>query len=332
MRSSIIGVAQFDLSNAGSLIYVSGPGLLSSLQNSLALVDRKGGVELLKLPVGGYIYPRVSPDGKRLVYEMDNGKEAAVWIYDLSGANAPRRLTFQGANRYPEWSANGERVAFQSDREGDLGIFWQRADGTGTAERLTKPEKGIGHSPDSFSPDGQQLSFTAYNGGASAVWTLSLRDRKATLFAEAPTGLAESSMFSPDGRWVAYAGDSASGVGNTIYVQGFPVTPGKYQIGTGNHPLWSRDGKQILFMPGPLVAVAVNVTTEGGFAFTSPTPVPRGGLVGAPSGPRRLDIAPDGRLIGVALSAANQTAAAVLPQIQVVLNWFEDLKQRVPAR
>ncbi len=53
-----------------------------------------------------------------------------MWIYDLSGASAPRRLTFGGKNRFPIWSADGERVAFQSDREGDLGIFWQRADGT----------------------------------------------------------------------------------------------------------------------------------------------------------------------------------------------------------
>jgi eukaryotic-like serine/threonine-protein kinase len=74
------------------------------------------------------LFPRVSPDGKRVVYEMDDGKEAALWISDLSGFNASRRLTFQGANRYPVWSADGERVAFQPDREGDLDIFWQRAD------------------------------------------------------------------------------------------------------------------------------------------------------------------------------------------------------------
>jgi serine/threonine-protein kinase len=332
-RDGYIGVAQFDFSSTGSLIYVPGRALVKSFQNTLAIVDQKGGTESLKFPPAGYSFPRVSPDGKRVAYEMDGGKEAGVWISDLSGASAPRRLTFQGLNRCPVWSADGERIAYQSDREGDMGIFWQRADGTGTVERLTKPENGVVHIPDSFSPDKQQLSFTAASAGRSAVWTLSLRDRKATLFAESPSGLAEASMFSPDGRWVAYSVDlSFSGKDNTVYVQAFPVTPGKYQIGQGNDPLWSRDGKQLLFVTGPSNASAVNVTTEGGFAFTSPAPIPRGEFLGAGAGPRRFDTLPDGRLIGVVPAGLSQTVAPTTQQIHVVLNWFEDLKQRVSAR
>jgi serine/threonine protein kinase len=331
-RDGFIGAAQFDFSNTGSLIYIPGRALLKSLQNSLAIVGQTGGVEPLRFPPAAYVFSRVSPDGKRLVYELDDGKEAAVWIADLLGTNAPRRLTFQGANHYPVWSADGERIAFQSDREGDLGIFWQRADGTGTAERLTKPENGLVHIPDSFSPDKQQLSFTAVRGSASAVWTLSLRERKATLFAESPSGFAEASMFSPDGRWIAYSVDLSSSGRNTVYVQAFPVTPGKYQIGLGNHPLWSRDGKQLSFLTGLGTSSAVNVTTEGGFSFTSPVPILRGTLLGAPSGHRKFDILPDGRLIGVIPAALIQTGAPATPQIHVVLNWFEELKQRVAAR
>jgi hypothetical protein len=165
------------------------------------------------------------------------------------------------------------------------------------------------------------------------VWTLSLRDRKATLFAESPSGRAEASMFSADGRWVAYSVDlSFLGKDNTVYVQTFPVTPGNYQIGQGNDPLWSRDGKRLLFVTGPTTASAVNVTTEGGFAFTSPAPIPRGEFLGAAAGPRRFDFLADGRLIGVVPAGLSQTVAPAIPQIHVVLNWFEDLKQRVSAR
>jgi serine/threonine protein kinase len=332
-RDAFIGVAQFDFSSTGSLIYVPGPALLKSLQNVVVIVDQKGGAEPLRFPPAAYSFPRVSPDGKRMVYELDNGKEAVVWISDLSGFNASRRLTFQGANRYPVWSADGERVAYQSDREGDLAIFWQRADGTGTVERLTKPENGVAHIPDSFSPDKQQLSFTAVQGHTSVAWILSLRERKATLFAESPSALVQSSTFSPDGRWVAYSVDlPTSGIDNTVYVQAFPVAPGKYQIGQGNGPLWSRDGKQLSFSTGPRTFAAVNVTAEGGFAFTSPTPVQRGGLLGNPAGPRRFDVLADGRFIGVAPASLIQTATPALPQIHVVLNWFEDLRQRVAAR
>jgi len=226
---------------------------------------------------------------------------------------------------------DGERIAFQSDREGDLGIFWQRADGTGTAERLTKLEKGVAHIPDSFSPDGQQLSYTALQGSSSAVWTLSLRDRKATLFADSPPLRAEASVFSPDGRWIAYSVDS-DGPGDKVYVQAFPPVPGKYEISSSAvHPVWSRDGKQLFFGNGPGGYAVVNVTTQGGFAFSSPTPVPRGGLSGAPVGPRMHDILPDGRFIGVLRGELNQAGAPSSPRIEVVLNWFEDVKQRVPT-
>jgi len=176
-RGYVTGVAQFSFSNTGTLIYIPGPVSASSARSSLAFVDRKGGVDPSQLPPGPFAYPRVSKDGKRVAYETDDGKESIIWIYDLSGTTAARRLTFQGVNRYPVWSSDGERVAFQSDREGDLGIFWQRADGNGSAERLTKPEKGMAHIPDSFSTDGQQLSFTASRGGTASVWTFSIRDR-----------------------------------------------------------------------------------------------------------------------------------------------------------
>ena len=59
-------------------------------------------------------------------------------------------MTFGGKNRFPIWSADGQRIAFQSDREGDTAIFWQAADGTGTAERLTKPDKDTAHVPESW--------------------------------------------------------------------------------------------------------------------------------------------------------------------------------------
>ena len=329
-------VAQFDFSSTGSLIYIPGP--LSPLlwRGSLALFSPNGNVEPLKLQPGWYDFPRVTRDGKRVAYaydQLETNKNSDIWIYNLSETNAPRRLTFQGVNRYPVWSADGERVAFQSDREGDLAIYWQRADGTGAAERLTRPEKEVAHIPDSFSPDGQQLSFTAHRGNnTSSVWTLALHDRKATLFADGGSLLAEDSAFSPDGRWLAYSIDTTGGRGDILYVQPFPLAPDKYQVAEGHTALWSRDGKQLTFDTGPRQFATVKVVTKGGFTFSSPTPVPAGGLIGSPNGPPRYDILPDGRIIGVVNAESSQMDAPAAAQIQVVLNWFEELKHRVPAQ
>src|SRR5215470_11402496 len=126
-----------------------------------------------------FAFPRASRDGKRIAYQIDDGKEAGIWIWELGGGAAPRRLTLPGSggNRFPIWSADGQQVAFQSDREGDLGIWWQRADGSGTAERLTRPGQGVLHVPDSWSPDGRTFSFTDQKHNASEIWTYSMRDR-----------------------------------------------------------------------------------------------------------------------------------------------------------
>ena len=117
----------------------------------------------LKVPPDVYQYPRVSPDGTRLVFGTSDGKQAVVSTYELSGASTVRRLTFEGNNRFPIWSANGSRVAFQSDRQGDPAIWWQPADG-GTAEKLTTPEPGTSHTPESWSPDGDVLLFSETKG------------------------------------------------------------------------------------------------------------------------------------------------------------------------
>src|SRR5262249_20225747 len=147
-------------------------------------IGLNGDVKPLRLPAGSYAYPRVSPDGKRIAFGTDDGKEAIIWIYDLAGTASMQRLTFGGANRYPVWSPDSQRVTFQSDREGDFGIFWQRADGTGSVERLTKAEKGTQQIPDSWSPDGQWLSLTLFKSGTRSLWLFSSKDKNTTAFAD----------------------------------------------------------------------------------------------------------------------------------------------------
>ena len=135
-----------------------------------------------------------------------------------------RQLTFEGNNRFPIWSADGLRVAFQSDRQGDPAVFWQAAGG-GTAERLTTPDPGTSHTPESWSPDGDVLLFSATKGSVSSLWTFSLKDRKATLFGDVKAStLPTNAMFSPDGRWVAYQIGQPGVTEGTMYVEPFPPT------------------------------------------------------------------------------------------------------------
>lgn len=331
-----IAAALFGVSNTGSLVYVPGPAA-PSYQSGLAFIDRKAVVEPLKIPPGVYEYPRVSPDGTRIVFGTSNGTNAVIATYELSGASMVRQLTFEGNNRYPIWSPDGSRVAFQSDRLGAPAVFVQRADGSGTAEPITTPDPGTSHTPESWSPDGDVLLFGATKGSISSLWTYSFKDRKATPFGGVKDStLPTDAMFSPnDGRWVAYQMGRPGVTEGSTYVQPFPPDGTRHLIAQeGGRPLWSRDGKQLFFVPAPLQFSVVDVRTSPGFTVTSPVALPRGFGSAAPYTPRTFDIMPDGRLVAVVNAGPIQDgtpAQAQVQEIRVVLNWFEELRSKLPT-
>jgi serine/threonine-protein kinase len=323
--------AYYSVSETGTLIYVPGP--TSTLaQTTIAFIDRAGNPTLTGLPGGMYGFPRVSPDGQRIVYGTDDGKEADIWVYQLSGETQPRRLTFDGGNRFPIWSSDGKRVAFQSARQG--GIWWQPTDG-GAAERLTTAnDKETSHVPDSFAPDGRSLAYTVRKGLTSTIWILSLADRKPTAFS-ASAANGGNAAFSPDGRWLAYQ----STVGGTagVLVESFPPRGVPNQIAmrgsaTPHHPFWSRDGKELFYVPGPNEFAVVRVTTQPSFSVGKAELLPRSVfLEGGPGAIRSLDVLPDGRFIGI-VDAAAESGDITAPRINVVLNWTEELKRLVPTK
>ena len=186
-RSTLIAsphVAQFSYSATGSMAFLPGPSVLSDANLDLALFDRKSTPTPLGLPPRPYRSPRASPDGKFVAFDIEDATGAAVWVYELAGGKSMRQLTSGGKSRHPTWSRDGQWVTFQSDREGDLGIFRQRADGSGVAERLTKPEGGTEHVPQSWSKDGGHLLFSEFKDKTWALWTLSVKDRKVALFGD----------------------------------------------------------------------------------------------------------------------------------------------------
>jgi serine/threonine protein kinase/Tol biopolymer transport system component len=335
VKRALGALAYFSVSDTGSLIYIPGPLSTSLGQSTLVLVDRNGGVEPLKLRPAAYQFPRISPDGKRVALGIDDGNDANIWIYELSGANSMRQLTFGSKNRFPIWSADSERIAFQSDREGDFGIFWQRVDGTGTAERLTKPDAGTEHAPESWSPDGSRFLFSVSKGSNLSLWTFSLPDKKAAAFGDVQATFLIAATFSPNGRWVAYSpGSSPSD--RSVFVQPFPATGAKYRILGGIYPLWSPDGRELFFRSPQAPIQVVRVTLRPSFEFGNPETVPAGAelpFTPLPFPERQYDITPDGkRFIGVVPAGESQGGTAGARQIQVVLNWFRELQERVPVK
>jgi hypothetical protein len=160
---------------------------------------------------------------------------------------------------------------------------------------------------------------------------LSMRDGTAVQFPDVRSvNSPPHAVISPDGHWVAYqVGDPNQGEG-TLYVQPFPPTGAKYQIARGGRPAWSRDGTELFFVPAPGQFRAVTVATKPTFSFGNPVAIPRRFGTADPISPRPYDVLPDGRFVGV--GAAAQITPTGPAQIQVVLNWFEELKARVPTK
>ena len=339
------GIGHFVTSDAGTLLYVPGPVAGRSTERALALADQTGTLERLPVPNRLYSQVRASRDGKLLAVESEDSKEKIISILPLYGSTAMRRLTFGGNNRYPVWSPDGSRLAFQSDREGDLAIFTQRVDGTGTIDRLTRPSKDETHMPESWSPDGKTLLFTVKQGAMYSLAGLSIGSGKTESMAEISSSEPIDSVFSPNGRWIAYrlrTGEERRafrrGPNSGVYVQPFPPTGARYQaprLQSDFHPVWTPDGRSLAYVPSAALQqiAIVQVLTEQGVTFGPPKMVPAAvtGLV--ISGlPRAYDILPDGRFVGLVTPVDNAASTVARnAQIRVVLNWFTELQHLVPA-
>ena len=323
VQSLTTGAAQYSVSATGSLVYV--PGGAQAAQRRLVWVDRKGMEQALPAPPHAYRYPRFSPDGQRVAVTIEES-ESNIWLYDLA-RDTLTRLTSQGSlNLMGAWTPDGKRIAFLSDKEGPLNLFWQLADGSGGLERLTTSQST--QAPNSWSPDGQLLAYMELNLTTGYdIWVLRLSDRKAQPFLRTPFNEA-APRFSPDGRWLAYASDESGRY--EIYVQLYPGPGGKWQISTdgGTEPVWNRNGRELFYRSGDKM-MAVDIATQPSFAAGKPRMLFAGQYLPTPTTFPNYDVSPDGQRF-LMLKPTEQARAAPT-QINVVLNWFEELKQKVPV-
>ena len=345
------GTANYGVSDRGTLVYLNNTTVAAGSENALALIDRNGTmIKPLDVPKANYRNPRLSPNGRSVAVETTNeANQSVIWVYDLSGSAAIRRLTQDGNNTRPVWSPDGKRIAYGSTTQKPAGIFWQLADGSGLPERLTTADDGYEHYPESFSRDGKVLSFATVKpplGQSSwGLWTLRLDTptRKPEVFFDLPNSNEFGSSISPDGKWIAYASNASpqSGAAPTafaIYVQPYPATGVKYQISQtgGAWPIWSQNGHELLYRMNvtdggaPKINV-VTITTNPVPAFTAERPLPIQGFQPIVNN-REYDVRPDGQqLVMVLPSSRAQNVVSPAPRITATLNWTEELKARVPV-
>ena len=156
---------------------------------------------------------------------------------------------------------------------------------------------------------------------------LRISDRKAQPFLRTQFDEAVP-QFSPDGRWLAYISNETGR--HEIYVQSYPGPGGKWQISTegGAEPVWNPNGRELFYRSGDKM-MAVEITAQPGFAASTPRMLFQGRYVQAPFPSSNYDVSRDGQRF-LMLKPSEQGQAAPT-QINIVLNWFEELKQKVPT-
>ena len=148
---------------------------------------------------------------------------------------------------------------------------------------------------------------------------------------------------SPDGRWLAYQSNESGQY--EIYVRPFPDVDsgGRWQVSNsgGTSPLWSPSGRELFYRSGDSTIV-VPVETEPTFEHGNPEILFKGQYVSFNLGPIILtpwDIHPDGKRflmikppVETSTEPVTDESTSVVPRkINIVLNWFEELKDRVPV-
>ena len=275
----------------------------------------------------GYSLFRVSPDGNRLAFSARSRGSTQIWVHDLTrGTDDP--LNAGGFINGPvEWSPDGRFLAFSSDRDGDVPNMYRLAvDGSGEPERLARSDQ-VQYVASWSSED--VIAFLEGND----IWILPPDGSPAPFFESEANDW--DATFSYDGRWIAYRSDRSGR--QEVYVRPYPAAEPATLISTdgGTNPTWSPEDRQIFYRQptgaGPPVLMAVDVTPGDEFQADRPTPL-IDPWPNALSPVRRYDLFPDGSFVtGTSVgSPPVEPERLRATELHVILNWTEELKERVP--
>jgi len=315
------GAASFAVSDGGTFAFVRGT---SETQFLLNWMDREGKViRQLGPPLNGS-WLSVSPDGSRIALTIRLPDHNDIWIVDAATGQRDR-FTFESTeDETPMWSPDGKRIAYSSAWTGEARrVYVKSVDGSSDPELLYTGEYHLHLT--SWSPDGKWLAFYQFHPDTKAdIWLVSA-DGEEQLVPVATTAATErDAVFSPDGQWLAYNSDETGQ--REVYAVSFPELGAKRQISQkgGWFARWDAQGNE-LFYRGLNGEVMVVTMTAQERSLRSGTP--RVLFPFSYSSLPDYGVAPDGQYF--AILASNPDAPA--REINIVLNWFEELKRLVPT-
>ncbi len=328
-----VGAAEIAFSEVGTVAYLPGPGR-DMLYAVINWMDRSGKTMPLHTTPVRWLNPRFARDGRRIAFDLFDGTQQDVWTYDWS-RDAFTRLTFDpAADNVGVWTPDDRRIVFRSTRgDGRNGnLHWQRIDGVGEAQRLTSANRM--QTPGSWHPNGRMLAFTEIDpeSGVPSILMLQLDGDEASGWRPAQPTIflkgADSPMFSPDGRWLAYVPKTSPGAATEVFVRPFPGPGGPWQISTGGgtNPVWSLKRPELFYgTPDNRIMVTSYATSGGSFRAEKPRLLSDTRFEPRVVGPS-FDVHPDGdRFV---LAAADTQSR--LNHVTLMFNFFDELRRLAP--
>ena len=250
-------------------------------------------------------------------------RPSELWVYDLERgtrvhlAGGTHQVLRGSSALSPLWSPDGSRLVFS----GSADLYWMPADGSSDAEALLVGDNSA--YTKSWSSDGRFLSYQEEHPTTGFDLWVMPPDGDQTPRSFFATPATETHLhFSPNGRWVAYMSTESGRA--EVYVRPFPGPGGAIPISTdgGSLPVWSADGRELFYRNGETMMV---VSVDTGVRFTAGTPEIL--FDGAYNNTNNdYDVSDDGRFLMV-----RPDPNATANRLQVVLNWVEELKARVPS-
>jgi serine/threonine protein kinase/Tol biopolymer transport system component len=315
LPTEALGTRTFSASRAGSLGYLTG----SRPAYELCMLDRTGKTLSRIGAVTRLTHAAVSPDGRRILYDGGaNFVDRDLWVYDIA-RDFKSRITAEGPGaQFPIWSADGSTVIYEGLRSNVYSLYRRAPNAAASEEKILEGNRDRIVANQSVAD-----RFLIYQRrdprGDTDLWLVPLQGERKPVPLIKTQFSERHAQVSPDGRWLAYSSDETGE--RQIFIRSFTAATGqvgaeRHQVSLagGEHPRWSRDGRELYFVSPQAAMMAARPDPQAGWKRCRPEELfPTPGFSDNVMTP--YDVTPDGKFVISMLSGEANLDFAI------VLNW-----------